>query len=617
MPGIAGIIGEGPPEAHERLVRTMIQAMAYDDRFVSGVCSARSMGLHAGWVAHRGSYAANQCHGARGARWALVSGELFPTGEGDGRSGKIPVGPHLSQSLLLDRYEARGVAFAEDLNGLFSVLLVDEERKRALLLNDRYGIERIYVHERGDTLFFASEAKALLSILPELRAWDEHGVAQFLKFGSAIDGRTLFRGIRFLPGGSLWRFEAGRLRKDRYFDPGAWEGAQPLDEVTFERRFCEVFRERLPDYLASEGGLGISVTGGLDTRMIMACLPDDNVKAICYTYAGREGETLDVRLGRTVAESCGLKHHVLRIGEDFLHGFEQYVDRTAYVTDGCAGPLHAHESYFTHLAARLAPVRLTGNFGSEVFRSMSTFKGLDLAKHLLSPALTGLVDAVRVPLDGHHAVTRAAFMEIPWHLFGTFAAARSELTVRTPYLDNHLVELAYQAPNRARQSPSAAFSLIRAMNAQLAAIPTDQGRTAAGDGTFGELARRLYCKMTFKLDYWHSDGLPTWLSPAAPVLETLAGRGLLGQHKYLPYRAWFRDELHTYVQEVLTDPHTRHSPFWNADGLTRVASDHASGRRNHLREIHAVLALDAVERTLLRQKFVEPHSHPATSLVEH
>ncbi len=266
--------------------------------------------MHAGWVAHRDSYAAKQCRDRRGLRWALVSGEVFPADEGDGR-GKAPTGSRPSYNQLLDRYEARGTGVAEDLNGLFGALVVDEERKQVLLFNDRYGIERIYVHEKGDVLYFASEAKALLSVVPELRTWDEQGVAQFLKFGSTIDGRTLFRGIRFLPGGSLWRFEAGRLHKDRYFEPGAWESAQPLDDDTFERRFCEVFREELAKYLVAEKCSGISITGGLDTRMIMACLPKDGVKAICYTYAGREGETLDVRLGRRVAELCGLRHHVL------------------------------------------------------------------------------------------------------------------------------------------------------------------------------------------------------------------------------------------------------------------------------------------------------------------
>jgi asparagine synthase (glutamine-hydrolysing) len=70
------------------------------------------------------------------------------------------------------------------------------------------------------------------------------------------------------------------------------------------------------------------------------------------------------------------------------------------------------------------------------------------------------------------------------------------------------------------------------------------------------------------------------------------------------------------MQEVLTDPRTRRSPFWNANELTRVASEHAGGRRNHLREIHAVLALDAVERTLLQQDATDPELRPET-VAEH
>jgi asparagine synthase (glutamine-hydrolysing) len=248
---------------------------------------------------------------------------------------------------------------------------------------------------------------------------------------------------------------------------------------------------------------------------------------------------------------------------------------------------------------------------------VSTFKELGLDRQLLSPALVELVERVSAPLAGHHhPVTRAAFIEIPWHLFGTLAAARSELTVRTPYLDNDLVELAFRAPDQARRSSATAFRLVHAANERLAAIPTDQGRTATGVGTLRELARRLYYGVTFKLDYWHSDGLPARLARAGPLLESLGRLGLLGQHKYLPYRSWFRNELRAYAEEVLLDPRTRRSPFWSPDALRRVASDHASGRRNCLREIHAVLALESVERALMRPSAAASRSVPET-VAEH
>ncbi len=74
-----------------------------------------------------------------------------------------------------------------------------------------------------------------------------------------------------------------------------------------------------------------------------------------------------------------------------------------------------------------------------------------------------------------HPVTHAAFREIPWHLFGTLAAGRSQVVFRTPYLDNEIVRLAYRAPGRLRLSAAPALRLIHRQDPALASIPTDQG----------------------------------------------------------------------------------------------------------------------------------------------
>ena len=110
-------------------------------------------------------------------------------------------------------YEREGDGFVRRLNGLFAGVIVDPVRERVLLFNDRYGSERIYFYERPGMVFFASEAKALLSVLPEARALDDAGVADFLAYGSARGGRTLFRGIQLLPGGTIWRFDRGHAER--------------------------------------------------------------------------------------------------------------------------------------------------------------------------------------------------------------------------------------------------------------------------------------------------------------------------------------------------------------------------------------------------------------------
>ena len=107
-----------------------------------------------------------------------------------------------------------------ELNGLFSGLLIDRRRRRAFLFNDRYGVERVYVHQTEDATYFASEAKALLRVLPATRSFDDEGVAQFLTFGCPVEGRTLFRGIRSLEGGSVWTFDGSLVPKANVLHAG-------------------------------------------------------------------------------------------------------------------------------------------------------------------------------------------------------------------------------------------------------------------------------------------------------------------------------------------------------------------------------------------------------------
>jgi len=120
------------------------------------------------------------------------------------------------------------------------------------------------------------------------------------------------------------------------------------------------------------------------------------------------------------------------------------------------------------------------------------------------------------------------------------------------------------------------------------------------------LLRRFFAEATFKMDYYNSEGLPHLLSPLDPMFRRLSSAlGILGLHKYLPYRHWFRRELAGYVNDKLTDAQIRQMPFWNRDFLENMAKDHVCGRKNYVSEINAVLTLEAVERLLFREL---PHS---------
>jgi asparagine synthase (glutamine-hydrolysing) len=566
---------------------------------------APEMGIYGGWVAHEHSFAAGQVFVNEQQDVALLfSGECFldpQTRIKLGQKGHRVEGD--GANWLIHLYEEEGDQFFEKLNGLFSGLLIDKRQRRTFLFNDRYGMERIYWHRTKDAFYFASEAKALLRILPELREFDVDGVAEFLTFGCTLGSRTLFRDIQLLPGGSLWSFQGGNCHRGKYFSPESWESQPVLSAESFEAEFEETFKRILPRYFESESRIGISLTAGLDTRMIMACRPETAEKPVCYTYSGEKRDTLDALLAARVAEVCGLEHQILRIGPDFFSNFASHVDRTVYVTDGSLGSLGAHEIYLNDQARALSPVRMTGVFGGEILRGVSMFKPLHLARRLVNADLAETVTSCtrRWSHEGEHPITFAAFHEIPELRFALPAASRSQVTFRTPYLDNEIVALAYQAPRSLFKSSLPALRFVKENKPVLGQIPTDRGLTV-GNRAFAASFRSFSCEAAIKLDYFYSQGLPRRLSRLDPLFgRVLSGLGISGLHKCLRYRSWFQRELSEYVSGVVTAAQSRQSQFWNSSFLEGMAREHIAGHKNYVYEIDAVITLEAVERLLLRQ----------------
>jgi asparagine synthase (glutamine-hydrolysing) len=605
MPGIVGIISRKPAAECARAVPAMLATMRHENFHQTGTFSAPELGVFTGWVVAENTFASRQVFQNQEKSLALVfAGECFldPATKNKLRQNGHPFSA-TGGDWLMPLYEELGEKFFLELNGQFSGLLIDQRQQKVFLFNDRYGVERIYWHETTEAFYFASEAKALLRIVPELRAFDREGVAQFLAFGSTLEGRTLFQDVSLLPGGSLWTFANGQCERKKYFSPAQWEQQPAPSEKEFAGRFEATLKKILPRYFESESKIGLSLTAGLDMRMIMACRPASALTPVCYTFDEAKRTTLDARIAAKVAATCGLDHHIIRMGADFFKNFARHAERTIYISDGYFGVTGAHEIYLNQLARAFAPVRLGGAFGGEILREVSTFKPCLPSGQLTNPEFQQSLDGYTRHFAAvtHHPVTFAAFKEIPWNIFGSPAICRSQLNFRTPYLDNEIVALAYQIPANLRKSSYLPMEVVRNNDAALSRIPTDMGYAGDANGVT-IAARRLFCKATFKLDYLYNEGMPSALSPFDPMFNWCASSlGVLGLHKYLHYRRWFRGELADYINDATATCRRQDSEFWNADFLAQMVRDHISGRGNYVREINAVLTLGTVQRLLFRE----------------
>ena len=583
----------------------MLEVLGHESFHRVGSWVDAANGVYVGWSVPEGAFADCMPLQNEDDSVALVfSGEDFPepgTVERLKQKGHA-VQPH-GPSYLVHQYE-EDPTFLPRLNGRFHGLLLDKRTATATLFNDRYGMHRLYYHQSSDAFYFAAEAKAILAVRPELKRADPRGLGELISVGCVLENRSLFDQIQLLPGAAAWTFRNGRLdTRASYFQPGEWEQQAVLEPEAYYQEMRAVFSRNLPRYFAGRQKIGVSLTGGLDTRMVMAWQRSRPKTLPCYTFAGMFRDCHDVVVARKVARACGQPHEVIPVDEHFLQRFAHYAERSVYLTDGCTDMNLCPDLYVYEKARHIAPVRMTGNYGGEVLRRVRAFKPIQLLPGLFTPVQDRIGEAETTyggVLRGH-PLTFGAFKQAPWHHYGVLALEQTQLALRTPFLDNDLVKLVYRAPEHVCRSDAASLRLIADGDAGLSRIPTDRGVIGKSAPVIGRL-RRLLLEFSFKAEYAYDYGMPQVLASINHRLSALRlERLFLGRHKFYHFRLWYRTVLADYVRDVLLDPRTLARPFIDRRKVEAVVNGHLAGTHNFTLEIHKLLTLELIHRQLLEQ----------------
>jgi len=586
VPGIVGLITRRPRERAEPELLRMLETLRHEPFYGTGTWIDETLGVYVGWTVRKGSFADGMpLRNQRGDVALVFAGEEFP-----GRDGG-------SAPSVLDIYES-DATFPAALNGRFHGLVADRRRRTATLFDDRYGMQRLYYHRATDAFYFAAEAKAILEVRPELRTIDPRALGELITCGCVLENRSLFPGIQVLPPAAAWLFRNGALeRTASYFEPQRWEEQEPLAPEAYYHALRDVFARRLPRYFGGPEPIAMSLTGGLDTRMILAWRKLRPRSLPCYTFGGTIRACRDVRVVRAVARACGQDHDVIRIGDaDFMSRFAHYAERTVYLTDGCADVSRAPDLYANERARDIAPVRMTGNYGSEVLRGVRAFKPIVPRSGLfhadLHPHVEAAADTYRAALQCH-PLSFIVFRQAPWHHYGLLALEQTQLAVRTPYLDDELVRTAFRGPAAAFASPDLCLRLIGEGDPELLRIRTDRGLA----GSRLTAAARVMQETLFRAEYVYDYGMPQWLARMDRVLAPIhLERLFLGRHKFTHFRVWYRGPLAAYVREVLLDPRALSRPYVDGRRLQEVVMAHTTGRGNYTWDLHKALTLELVHR---------------------
>jgi asparagine synthase (glutamine-hydrolysing) len=601
MPGIVGIISKIPTVAAKKQLDAMLEAIQHENFYTTGTFGEESLGVHVAWTALRGSFSDGMpVHDERREVTLVFSGEEYPDpvdihdlqrrGHSFGRE---------SASYLVHCYE-EDPGFLSNLNGMYHGLIVDRNRGIVRLFNDRYGMHRLYWHQAADGFYFASEAKAILAVLPHLRECDLQGLGEFVACSCVLENRTVFRDIHVLPAASAWTFRGAQLEhKETYFNPGQWEEQKSLSAREYQQELRSVLLTVLPRYFNGPLPMGIAMTGGLDTRVILASHLPAAGALPGFTFGSMFRDTYDVRIGREVAAICNQPHQVIEVGNEFLGNFAAYAERCISMTEGTVDLYRASDLYLSEKVRQIVPAKIVGTYGSEIVRYAVMFKPdpplPSLFRQEFLPQIQKATETYTA-LRRLHPVTFAAFCQSPWYHHGILALEQSQLTVKSPFMDNEFVRTVYRAPKQPGPGDDVRIGLIQDGSPALARIRSDRGIGGEGSPIGGYLTH-AFREFTFKAEYAYDYGMPQSLARVDHLFSSLhLERIFFGRHKLLHFRTWYRDQLAEYVREILLDPLTLSRPILDPKVVRLIVDGHTRHGLNYTTAIHKLLTIELLHR---------------------
>ncbi|MDA1047927.1 MAG: asparagine synthase (glutamine-hydrolyzing) [Verrucomicrobia bacterium] len=261
-----------------------------------------------------------------------------------------------------DRYEEECV---DHLRGMFSFAIWDDRKQRLFCARDRFGIKPFYYATVDDVFYFASEAKALLPVLPDIET-DGEAMAEYLTFNFVIGENTLFKGIKqLLPGHGLM-IKGGEVRTWRYWDVN-YEVDWNHGEGWFQERLRSLLDDSIGVHLRSDVPVGAYLSGGIDSSLmaILAARKDSRNREAFHgrflEYPGYD----ESNFAEMASEAIGGNLNII----DITHkDFEENLRKVIYHLDyPVAGPGSFPQYMVSKLAAEKVKVVLGGQGGDEIF----------------------------------------------------------------------------------------------------------------------------------------------------------------------------------------------------------------------------------------------------------
>ena len=321
--------------------------------------------------------------------WIIYNGEIYNYIEVREELGSGLFKTASDTEVILRAYQKWGADCVQHFRGMFSFALWDERKKHLFCARDRFGIKPFYFFQDGPLFFFASEPKALLPFVKEIRT-NLEALKEYLAFQFCLDGKTLFEGIHELQPAHTLTISGGKISTQKYWEV-LYKPDFSHDETYYEEKLRDLIEDSVNIHTRSDVPIGAYLSGGVDSSAIasLAC-SDDPKNFMGFIGKFAEGPEYDESsYAREVAQKNGFPLKEITItADDFINTIRKVI---YYMDYPSAGPGSFPQYMVSQMAVKHRKVVMGGQGGDEIFGGYTRYL-IAYFEQCIKAAIDGTMD---------------------------------------------------------------------------------------------------------------------------------------------------------------------------------------------------------------------------------
>jgi asparagine synthase (glutamine-hydrolysing) len=226
---------------------------------------------------------------------------------------------HSDVEIIPFLFKKYGIKFLNKLNGMFALLIIDEVENKVYLVRDRYGEKPFYYHFTNNKLYFASEVKALKTIL-NLEIDKINLQINFTNW-FLPQPLTLYKNTFNVNPGCYLEYFNNQIQEIRWYKPEIVKSNDSEEEIA--KKFINLYKDAIRIRLRSDVSVGAFLSGGLDSTSIAKFAHEYQEKF--YTFSanivGKEQfeNNTDIEIPKKLSKELNFKHTVIDLNYQFYN----------------------------------------------------------------------------------------------------------------------------------------------------------------------------------------------------------------------------------------------------------------------------------------------------------